>query len=310
MNDTLSTTASDQELLASLDGKLALVRDRTRSVAQGYSTGLYLWGEGGTSKTYTVQTTLDELGAKYKVTNSRLTGRGLFDLLDAYPTEVHVLDDVETLLDDKTAHGVLRSALGGDRSGSRTVVWQTGPRGRREVVFEGGVIFIANSALGECAALRALATRIPVVRFVPSPDELGALVRDIADQGFELKGRSLPPAACREVAELVLGRTDALGRGIDLRLLMNGLRDRLQYEAGDAEVHWTDLVESRLQGRAVAPKQPRRAVKLGRELEVARANAHLPRATRLARWKDETGKSEATMYRRQKAAAQDSQLRN
>jgi hypothetical protein len=310
MNDTLNATASDQELLASLDGKLALVRDRTRSVAGGYTTGFHLWGEGGTSKTYTVQSTLDELGAKYKVTNARLTGRGLFDLLDAYPDHIHVLDDVESLFADKTSHGVLRSALWGQGDAPRLVVWQTGPTGRREVVFNSGLILIANCALGDNAALRALATRIDSVRFHPAPDELAALMRAIAEKGFEHKGRALPAEVCREVADEVLARTTRLNRALDLRLLVNTFRDRLQFDDGQAEVHWTDLLESRMQGRAVAPKKPLRAVGREREREVARAIAHLPRDEKVRQWAAETGKSQATMYRRLGEASQDSQLRN
>src|SRR4051812_46628124 len=104
---------NDRTLLETLDNKLAVIRDRTRGVAKGYHSGFYLWGEGGTSKSYTVLKTLDEVGNAYKVTNSRIAGRGLFDLLEEYPDCVHVLDDVETLLSDKLSHGVLRAALEG-----------------------------------------------------------------------------------------------------------------------------------------------------------------------------------------------------
>src|ERR1700733_3757483 len=114
--------ANDEELLAALEHKLQLVRDRTRGVAEGYASGLYLWGDGGTSKSYTVEETLINLGKPYKLSNSRLTGKGLFQLLRDFPDVVHVLDDVETLFADKTSFGVLRSALWG----------QVGKNGRQE----------------------------------------------------------------------------------------------------------------------------------------------------------------------------------
>jgi hypothetical protein len=46
---------ADAGHLESLDKKLAVVRTRTRSVADGFTTGFYLWGEGGISKSYTVE---------------------------------------------------------------------------------------------------------------------------------------------------------------------------------------------------------------------------------------------------------------
>lgn len=309
-DDTSHTSGgmTDAELLESLNKRLAIVRDRVRSVALGYTTGLHLWGDGGTSKTYTVTQTLDALGTRYKVTNTRLTGRGLFDLLDAYPDVIHVLDDVETLLDDKTSHGVLRAALWAQGTAPRLVVWHTGTAGRREVMVTGGVIIIANSQLGELPALRALATRIDSLRYHPSPDELGALMRHIASQGFEHKGRRLSPEACSEVAEEVLARTANLSRKLDLRLLVSTLRDRVQYEDGLAEVHWSDLLESRMQGRAVAPKKALSRVE--RESELVRSIALLPHPERLRRWRDETGKSQASLYRALKAGRPDSQLKN
>jgi hypothetical protein len=48
---------------------------------------------------------------KYELHNSRLTGRGLVESLADHPTDIHVIEDAETLLEDKRAWGVLRSAL-------------------------------------------------------------------------------------------------------------------------------------------------------------------------------------------------------
>src|SRR5262245_31304184 len=112
----------DAELLASFEYKSQLVRDRTVGVAEGWSNGFFLYGEGGTSKSYTVQQALERHRKPYKLSNSRLTGKALFELLRDYPDVVHVIEDAETLLLDKNAHGVLRSALWG----------QVGKDGRQE----------------------------------------------------------------------------------------------------------------------------------------------------------------------------------
>jgi hypothetical protein len=99
--------------LATLEGKLQIIRDRTRSVARGYRNGLYFWGEGGIGKSYSVLSELENLKAKFVLNNSRVTGRGLFDLLQDFPDLVHVLEDCESLFADRNPCGVLRSALWG-----------------------------------------------------------------------------------------------------------------------------------------------------------------------------------------------------
>src|SRR5690242_2810392 len=84
--------ASDGLLLTSLESKLQLVRDRVSGVAEGYITGFYLWGEGGTSKSYSVEETLKKLGKAYKLTNSRVTAKGLFVLLHDFPDSIHLIE--------------------------------------------------------------------------------------------------------------------------------------------------------------------------------------------------------------------------
>lgn len=256
----------------------------------------FISGEGGTSKTFTVNQTLESVGTRFKVTNTRLTGKGLFELLDNYPDIIHVLDDVETLFSDKHAYGVLRAALWGQGQEPRTITWHTGPEGRREVVFTGGIILIANSPMENHPALRALKTRITSVKFAPTNEELAALMRSIASKGFEHAGRKLSPESCLEVAEEILKRSVRLQRNLDLRLLVNTLRDRVQFEDGKAEVHWTDHLECRIQERVLTPQQP--LLKLRNEGEVLREIANLPRGQRLQQWKAETGLSQATLYRR------------
>src|SRR5262245_50774172 len=81
----------DHRHLAAFEKKLQMVRDRTAAVARGYSTGFFLHGSGGMSKSFTVLKTLRELKADYKLFNSRMTGRGLYNALERFPDSTHVL---------------------------------------------------------------------------------------------------------------------------------------------------------------------------------------------------------------------------
>lgn len=293
----------DAQLLASLEHKLQLVRDRVQGVAEGYQTGFYLWGEGGTSKSYTVEQTLQQLGKPYKLTNSRVTGKGLFKLLRDFPDAVHVLEDAETMFADKNSHGVLRSALWGqvgrDGQQERVVCWQTGPM-RDEFVFTGGIILVANCGLDDMPQLRAIKTRVPCLQYLPTNEEVAALMRHIAKKGHTHGPFSLSPDSCQGVAREIVERSDRLKRNLDLRLLVNTFKDRLQWENGSAVTHWLDLLESRLKERVVAPvgNVGLRAQQKDKEFEVLRQIADLPAPERLAVWVRETGKSQAALYRR------------
>jgi hypothetical protein len=285
----------DVKLLAELDSKMAVVRDRTRSVALHYTTGFFLYGDGGLGKSYAVLTELDRLKADYKLHNSRMTGRGLFDALSDFPESVHVLEDMEAIFTDRMAQGVLRSALWGqvkDDRPVRIVTWRTHKLDMR-CHFEGGVIIISNRPLADMPELNAIATRINPTQLHVSNQEAAALMRHIASKGY----KGLAPANCAEVAEFIIEESVTANRRLDLRLLVNSLGDRLQWERDHTEAHWRELVSSRLQERVMPTKRTRAAL-VQDEREVARHIKHLPRAVRASKWQELTGKSEKALYRR------------
>ena len=302
---------ADKELLERLDQKLQIIRDRVQSVAGGYSNGMVLWGEGGTSKSFTVLEVLKASGKPFMLSNSRLTAKGLFELLRDYPDVVHVIEDAETLLGDKNAYEVLRSALWGqegeDGLQERPVDWKIGGK-REQVIFTGGVILVANCRMDDNPKARAIKTRIPCLQFQPTNEEVAALMRRIASQGHRHGQDFLSPEECVEVAEDIIARSNRLQRNLDLRLLVNTFNDRLQWANGDSETHWRDMLRSRMQERVVAPagNYVPRSVQKANELEIARRVANLPRQERFATWKKETGKSESAMYRRLKELGHES----
>jgi hypothetical protein len=296
---------NDAELLERLDGKLQLVRDRVQGVAEGYANGMFLWGEGGTGKSFVVEQTLKELGRAYRLTNSRLTGRGLFDLLQSHPDTVHVVEDCETLFSDKTAEGVLRSALwgqaGDDGHQERLVSWGTAPK-RQEFIFTGGIIMVMNCRLANTPQLRAVTTRIPCLEYRATDEELAALMRDIASRGYRFGKYRLTPEEAGPVVEEIISRSSRVQRGLDLRLLTNTFADYLQWRNGSSESDWKTLLDSRLKGRVVPPPEGSvsRAERKRQEQAIARRIARMPREERLRVWEKETGKSEKALYRRLK----------
>jgi len=156
--------------LQELQQQLAIVRDRVRSVARKLSNGLYLFGPAGTSKTYTVKTTLDDLKLKrpYQYHLGHITSMGLFDLLGECHDRIIVLDDVSELLNSKIALQILLAALGNqpDDTGERIVKYQR--QGHDEIVrFTGGIILISNLKLHATPLLDALKSRVQLSMLQP-----------------------------------------------------------------------------------------------------------------------------------------------
>jgi hypothetical protein len=284
----------DDDLLASLDKKLAVVRSFIRGVAEGYHSGFYLWGEGGISKSFTVAETLDKFGRPFKLTNSRVTAKGLFTHLRDFPDAVHVMEDVETLFQDDHTVGVLRSALWGQ--GDRVVCWATA-LAKEQFVFDGGIILLANCDLADLPLLRALKTRIACVNYKPTNDELAALMRQLARDGQVEGAARLGPAKALEVVDAILQRCQRLQRNLDLRLLVNALKDRLQCEDGATECDWRDLLDARMSERVVLTGRGLRQQKKNNEREIAHQIVNLPPQERLTAWEQATGKSLSSLYR-------------
>jgi hypothetical protein len=303
MNETLVATEGEDALLESLERKLQVIRDGVKGVVRGYHNGLYLWGEGGISKSYTVVEALKDCKRLFKVTSSRLTARGLFELLRDAPDITHVLEDVETLFSDKNASGVLRGALWGleDEHGvqQRFAEWVVSKKREKES-FTGGIIMVMNCPLDDLPQLRALKTRVNCLRFDVTRDEIAARMRQIAREGYRFGLYTLLPEDGLEVAEEIIALSHRLQHELDLRLLMNTFRDRIQWANGDSETHWRDLLNTRMKERVILPQGDylSQSARTEQERAIARRIAQLPRKERLAAWKKETGKSEPALYRR------------
>jgi hypothetical protein len=289
----------DAENLERLERKLALIRDRVRSVALRYNCGFFLFGAGGSGKSFAVRGELESLGTRWVLHNSAMTAAGLFDMLHDLPEHVHVLEDMEQLYADRKAVGYLRSATWGDAHMRNRVVTKTIHKKRVSFEFTGGIIILSNLPLGEIATLRALATRLDPAEFNPTEGEKQALMWKIAEGGkFDLS-----PEACGEVCEYLLFHARQRGRPLDLRLLDNAFNDRLMYDRGECRTHWRDLVASRIDAQIVEPKiTPRtRQARLVDERDIAKQlYDQYPdsRDERFRAWAERTGKSERALYRR------------
>jgi hypothetical protein len=232
--------------LISLDLKLRLIDDRVTAVVRGFQTGLYLCGGGGLGKTYSVYRQLERLDCEYRTFNSRMTALGLVKALDAAPDSVHVLEDMERLVNDRDAQGVLRSALWSQGDRDRVVTWTTSV-GLQRVTFRGGIIMLANRPLGDLPELRALASRIAVHKLETTDAEMAAHMRQISQRDWNRYHLRLESNKCMEVCEHIIAECRSAQCPLDLRLYDNGCSDYLLWETGESHHHWKGLVASRVQ---------------------------------------------------------------
>jgi hypothetical protein len=289
--------------LEELNHRLAVVRDRVRGVALRQTPGFYLFGRPGSAKTYTVRMTLDGEGFPYFYHDGHLTPMGLFELLDEQYDRVIVLDDVSELFASKIALQVLLAALGNqpDEPGVRIIKYRR--QGREETVrFQGGLILISNLELHSAPLLQALKSRVHYLHYAPTDEQLIALMRHIAAQGWN----GLSPAECSDVAEFVIEKATSNGVSPDLRLLVDkALPDYLQWRNGQCETHWRDLVLTTLEEQLVPLEHTTQAHRTRwhrkqEEHAVLRGilEEYATRDEQILAWVSETGKSDRAFYRR------------
>jgi hypothetical protein len=293
------------ELLAGLDRKLEIVNDRVRAVVRGYATGFYLCGAGGLGKSYSVYQTLQALDSDFRTFNSRMTAKGLFCALERAPDAVHVLEDMERIVNDRDAQGVLRSALWSQGDRERVVTWTTGD-GERRFSFRGGIIMLANRPLADLPELRALATRIAVHKLEVSDAEMVAHMRRIARQGWSRYQHKLDAEHTVMVCERVITECHSANCPLDLRFLDNSCMEYLQWESNNSRCHWEELVAARVRQSTVHFQHEIAAMsseeRLDEERRIVRQICKQTTDTeeRIRLWKERTRKSPASFYRRKK----------
>lgn len=294
--------------------QITIIKDRVRGVVHRQSTGLYLYGRPGTSKTHLVRTTLDLMAIGYMSNSGHLTPIGLFDLLEENRDRIVVLDDVSAIFSQPIALQILLAALGNphDGTGIRTVKYKTAKESRA-VRFSGGVICMSNLPLDghHQEVLAAIRDRVNVIHFDPSDEQIIALIFKLANDGVG----GVDPADATIVSTFLIAECKSHGVRPSVRLYVDkALKDFKLWKSGKCEVHWRDLVISNLQQQLIELKYDVRDLSREENSEAERRIAldiHLTfvdRADRITEWVQRTGKSQPSFYRRIKELKLDGRL--
>jgi hypothetical protein len=296
---------SQKQPLEELEDQYRLIRDRVRSVVGGHANGMYLHGKPGISKTYQVTTFLSSQGVPYTHVLGHITGTSLFDEIAGNPAGIIVLDDVSELFKraDKGVQ-ILLAALGSPSDGSRTrkVTYATA-RSRQIVHFTGGIIAISNLAIAEHrnGVLQALADRVHVQKFDPTPEQVEAAIYKIASECPS----GVAAGDAITVAEFLVEECKRQGTRLTIRLFVEkALQDFRMWTAEDCENHWKDLVRASVAGELVPQQHPVRDMtrkdqaEAHRRIALAICQQYSDPKERCAAWTQMTSRQKSAFYAR------------
>ena len=132
-----------------INQRFEFLSDLTSMVVLGATPSLLVMGEGGLGKTHTVNQTIKALeipDTNWITFKGYSTARGLYNTLFDHNGKLIIFDDCDSVLEDKVAQNILKSAL--DSYETRQISWMAKMSKSEEYPnqfnFTGRIIFISN----------------------------------------------------------------------------------------------------------------------------------------------------------------------
>ncbi len=157
-----------------INQRFGFFNDLTSMVVNGVTPSLVVLGEGGLGKSYSVTQTIkanDLEDMDYVFFKGYSTARGLYNTLFDNNGKLIIFDDCDSVLDDKVAVNILKSAL--DSYDKRTISWMSKVGKNDEYPqhfdFTGRIIFISNKSKEKID--EAILTRSLTVDLTMTPDD-------------------------------------------------------------------------------------------------------------------------------------------
>jgi hypothetical protein len=158
-----------------INQKFQFLQDLTTMVINGITPSLIVTGEGGLGKTHTVTNTVTESDPwnldPFVHFKGYSTARGLYNTLYDNNGKLIIFDDCDSILEDKVALNILKSAL--DSYEKRTISWMAKMNKSDEYPqhfdFTGRIIFISNKSKDSIDG--AILSRSLVVDLTMTADE-------------------------------------------------------------------------------------------------------------------------------------------
>jgi hypothetical protein len=133
----------------SINQRFQILNNLATMVIDGITPSLIVTGEGGLGKTHSVTQTIEQkglFGFEFVFFKGYSTARGLYNTLYDNNGKLIIFDDCDSVLEDKVAINILKSAL--DSYDKRTITWMSKMNKNDEYPqqfdFTGRIIFISN----------------------------------------------------------------------------------------------------------------------------------------------------------------------
>ena len=198
-----------------INKRFGFLGDLAKMVIMGVSPSLLVLGEGGLGKSYSIKNALVDCGIEeheYVFFKGYSTARGLYNSLYDNNGKVIIFDDCDSVLEDKVAINILKSAL--DSYDEREITWMSKMNKSDEYPnkfkFNGRIIFISNkkkSSLDQAVLSRSL-----VVDLSMSPEDKVERMSAIID--------NVLPEYCREIKIEALNFLDSVKDKVSINMRM------------------------------------------------------------------------------------------
>jgi hypothetical protein len=182
-----------------INQRFEFLNNLTQMVVAGVTPSLIVTGEGGLGKTHSVNQSIkstDMDNSDYVFFKGYSTARGLYNTLFDNNGKLIIFDDCDSVLEDKVALNILKSAL--DSYETRTISWMA-KMNKNDVYpqqfnFTGRIIFISNKSKENMN--EALLSRSLTVDLTMTPDDkierMAAIVASILpDYDMDVKTDAL-----------------------------------------------------------------------------------------------------------------------
>lgn len=193
-----------------INQRFQFLNDLTTMVVNNTTPSLIVTGEGGLGKTHSVTETIksnDLSEDRYVFFKGYSTARGLYNTLYDNNDKLIIFDDCDSVLDDKVALNILKSAL--DSYETRTISWMAKMNKNDEYPqqfeFTGRIIFISNKSITDVN--EAIRSRSLTVDLTMTPSDkierMNAIIEDILPEySLEFKKDALTflSEVCNEVS--------------------------------------------------------------------------------------------------------------
>jgi len=193
-----------------INQRFQFLNDLTTMVVNNTTPSLIVTGEGGLGKTHSVTETIksnDLSEDRYVFFKGYSTARGLYNTLYDNNDKLIIFDDCDSVLDDKVALNILKSAL--DSYETRTISWMAKMNKNDEYPqqfeFTGRIIFISNKSITDVN--EAVRSRSLTVDLTMTPSDkierMNAIIEDILPEySLEFKKEALGflSEVCNEVS--------------------------------------------------------------------------------------------------------------